>query len=73
MQAQAERTGALILAEGIETEEHHRFAVELGATLGQGWLFGRPGVLLPAAERTLMVPTQIPWLSGIPRPAARSP
>jgi len=41
--AHAERTGALVLAEGIETEEHLATARALGATLGQGWLFGRPG------------------------------
>jgi diguanylate cyclase (GGDEF)-like protein/PAS domain S-box-containing protein len=41
--AHAERTGALILAEGIETEEHLATARALGATLGQGWYFGRPG------------------------------
>jgi EAL domain-containing protein (putative c-di-GMP-specific phosphodiesterase class I) len=49
--AQAERTGALILAEGIETEEHRARAVAMGATLGQGWLLGRPAALpdqLPA-------------------------
>jgi EAL domain-containing protein (putative c-di-GMP-specific phosphodiesterase class I) len=43
--AQAERTGALILAEGIETQEHRRRALAMGATLGQGWLLGRPGPL----------------------------
>ena len=41
--AHAERTGAVVLAEGIETEEHLVMARALGATLGQGWLFGRPG------------------------------
>ncbi len=41
--AHAERTGAVILAEGIETEQHLATARALGATLGQGWLFGRPG------------------------------
>ena len=40
--AHAERTGAIILAEGIETEQQHRRALGLGATLGQGYLFGRP-------------------------------
>jgi EAL domain-containing protein (putative c-di-GMP-specific phosphodiesterase class I) len=45
--AEAERTGALILAEGIETEEHLRRARALGASYGQGWLFGRPGELRP--------------------------
>ena len=41
--AEAERSGAVILAEGIETEEHLQRALALGATYGQGWLFGRPG------------------------------
>jgi diguanylate cyclase (GGDEF)-like protein/PAS domain S-box-containing protein len=41
--AHAERTGAVVLAEGIETPEHLATARALGATLGQGWYFGRPG------------------------------
>ncbi|WP_249523453.1 EAL domain-containing protein [Modestobacter marinus] len=41
--AYAESTGALVLAEGIETGPHLAMARGLGATLGQGWLFGRPG------------------------------
>ncbi|GAA4988589.1 sensor domain-containing phosphodiesterase [Kineococcus glutinatus] len=49
--AQAERDGTLVLAEGVETEEQCATAVALGASLGQGWLFGRPGPL-PAAVRT---------------------
>lgn len=40
--AHAERTEALLLAEGIETVQHLDAALALGATLGQGWLFGRP-------------------------------
>jgi len=44
--AYAESTGALVLAEGIETPEHARTARALGARLGQGWLFGRPASLL---------------------------
>ncbi len=43
--AYAEETGAVILAEGIENEQHLLAANSLGATLGQGWLFGRPGPL----------------------------
>ena len=43
--AQAERTGAIVLAEGIETEEHRARALAMGATLGQGWLLGRPVAL----------------------------
>jgi diguanylate cyclase (GGDEF)-like protein/PAS domain S-box-containing protein len=46
----AERSGALILAEGIETAEHLATAQGLGAVLGQGWWFGRPA-LLPDLER----------------------
>ncbi len=43
--AEAERTGAIVLAEGIETEAHERTARALGATIGQGWRFGRPSRL----------------------------
>lgn len=39
--AYAERTGATILAEGIETPEHLATARGMGAHLGQGWFFGR--------------------------------
>ncbi len=55
--AYAERTGALVLAEGIETAEHLVMARALGATLGQGWLFGRPqtgpSAQFPVAELVL--------------------
>ena len=44
--AHHERTGATILAEGIETDEHLEQALAYGATLGQGYRFGRPGDLL---------------------------
>ncbi|TNM69629.1 EAL domain-containing protein [Streptomyces sp. NP160] len=40
--AYAEDSGALVLAEGIEHEAHLRLAQALGAGLGQGWMFGRP-------------------------------
>jgi DICT domain-containing protein len=46
----ADRTGAIVLAEGIETEEHRRTALALGARYGQGWLFGRPGELRPSGR-----------------------
>ncbi len=42
VRAYAERTGAEVVAEGIETEEDRLRALVLGATLGQGWLWGRP-------------------------------
>ena len=41
--AHAEATGAVLLAEGIEDGRHLTMASALGASLGQGWLFGRPG------------------------------
>jgi EAL domain-containing protein (putative c-di-GMP-specific phosphodiesterase class I) len=44
--AEVERSGAVLLAEGIETEEHLVRARAMGATLGQGWLFGRPRELV---------------------------
>jgi EAL domain-containing protein (putative c-di-GMP-specific phosphodiesterase class I) len=47
--AHSERTGAVILAEGVETQAHLDQALALGATLGQGWLFGRPAPLVKAA------------------------
>lgn len=43
--AHQERTGAVVMAEGIETEEHLEQALALGASLGQGYLFGRPDSL----------------------------
>ncbi|GIH97329.1 EAL domain-containing protein [Planobispora siamensis] len=43
--AHAERTGAMVLAEGIESEQDVATARALGARWGQGWLFGRPGPL----------------------------
>lgn len=47
--AHAERTGAVVLAEGVETEQHRVTARALGATYGQGWLFGRPVAEVPNA------------------------
>lgn len=46
-------TGAAVLAEGIESERDRARAVRLGATLGQGWLFG--AALAGADVRTRMV------------------
>lgn len=40
--AHAERTGAWVLAEGIETPAHETASRAMGASLGQGWLYGRP-------------------------------
>ena len=51
--SQAEHTGATVLAEGIETEEHRETALAMGARLGQGWLFGHPAPLPPPQDRPL--------------------
>ena len=47
--AYAESSGAIILAEGVETPRQLVRARALGATLAQGWHFGRPSALAPAA------------------------
>ena len=38
----AHQLGAVVVAEGIETEQLAEEVAALGADLGQGWLFGRP-------------------------------
>jgi EAL domain-containing protein (putative c-di-GMP-specific phosphodiesterase class I) len=43
--AHTERTGSVLLAEGIESDDHLEQALALGASLGQGYQFGRPGSL----------------------------
>ena len=67
--AYAESSGALVLAEGIETAEQVMTARMMGATLGQGWYFGRPGPL-PAGRRT--AGTALPLLHVAPATAAAS-
>jgi PAS domain S-box-containing protein len=64
--AYAESTGAVVLAEGIEDGGHLRMARALGATLGQGWLFGRPGPGAVPGQRTgaLRLPTPRPSHAG---------
>jgi EAL domain-containing protein (putative c-di-GMP-specific phosphodiesterase class I) len=54
--AEVERTGATVLAEGIETQRHRALAYSMGATLGQGWKFGRPG---PLPQHWQTTPTQV--------------
>ena len=60
--AQAERTGAVILAEGIETPEQLRTARAYGATLGQGWLLGRP---VPEIPITSALTSAVPILAPL--------
>lgn len=48
---EVERTGATILAEGVETKRHEEVVRALGAPLAQGWLYGKPtGDPAPAEE-----------------------
>ncbi|CAN5705017.1 hypothetical protein BH09ACT8_BH09ACT8_43970 [soil metagenome] len=55
--AHHERTGTTILAEGIETDVHLEQALALGAQLGQGFRFGRPGPLNLAPPTGKWAPT----------------
>jgi hypothetical protein len=66
--AQAERTGAVVLAEGIETKKHEALAHSMGAHLGQGWLYGRPVALpeVPVARPLHLPPTLRPATSTAP-------
>jgi EAL domain-containing protein (putative c-di-GMP-specific phosphodiesterase class I) len=56
--AEAERSNLTILSEGIETLEHERTSLAFGATLGQGWLYGKPAPLpaeLPEPTRQVQL------------------
>lgn len=61
VQAFVEEHGGAVVAEGIETDEHLERALVLGATFGQGYLFGRPGPLpdpLPRPRVTIPLATR---------------
>jgi hypothetical protein len=62
----AEQGGALILAEGIETEVHLDTAAALGATLAQGWYFGQPTAepIPHPGSKELLFPTATPNGNG---------
>ncbi len=75
MLAQAEATGARILAEGVESEEHMAVALATSASLGQGWYFGRPQpafATLDAPEAPLEFSGGPVW-SASGRPSSWSP
>jgi hypothetical protein len=74
VRAYAAESGAAVLAEGIETEAHHERAVALGATLGQGWLYGRPSPFgdTSPCRRPAPASSSAPSRSSAP-PPSRSP
>jgi EAL domain-containing protein (putative c-di-GMP-specific phosphodiesterase class I) len=79
VRAQAERTDAVVVAEGIETIKHAREAVAAGATIGQGFLFGHPAPLpTPMPKPGPAIPLQVPADASAETPwevvaAAREP
>jgi EAL domain-containing protein (putative c-di-GMP-specific phosphodiesterase class I) len=72
VRAHAEFTGATILAEGVENEEHLARARALGATLGEGWLFGRPAALPSDTSRRRDVLDRTPSVVSRRRSSAGS-
>ena len=68
--AHRERRGTLIIAEGIETDEHLEQALAWGATLGQGFLFGKPG---PLPAQTPTVAWSAPIVTSCARGEFESP
>jgi diguanylate cyclase (GGDEF)-like protein/PAS domain S-box-containing protein len=64
--------GGLVLAECVETEEQAAAATELGADLGQGWLFGRPERRMATPTRGTIGTTATPAATRI-TPAAAGP
>lgn len=74
--AHAERSGCLLLAEGIERKAHVDAALAFGARLGQGWKFGRPtrkvsrdlsqiiGIELPSAPTTVVSDSPFDAIAG---------
>ncbi|KGM16707.1 hypothetical protein N867_17055 [Actinotalea fermentans ATCC 43279 = JCM 9966 = DSM 3133] len=68
VRAYAEEFGRDVVAEGVETAGDRTRAVVLGATLGQGWLWGRPDPApRPADGRALRVRASLPRLGRAPR------
>jgi EAL domain-containing protein (putative c-di-GMP-specific phosphodiesterase class I) len=52
--------GVQTVAEMVEREDQHNILQDLGVTLGQGWLYGRPSPDIPPPERVIVrVPRKI--------------
>jgi EAL domain-containing protein (putative c-di-GMP-specific phosphodiesterase class I) len=67
-QRYADATGAVLLAEGVETDRHLATARRIGATYAQGYLFGRPSRLPRSFEFTNK--TEVVDTPGTARPLA---
>ncbi|NEK59491.1 diguanylate cyclase [Geodermatophilus sabuli] len=73
VRAEAERSGAVLLAEGIENEQQLERALAMGARLGQGWMFGRPGRLVVTGMSALAIPPPPPAIVPGSAAAAHTP
>ena len=67
--AQAERSGATILVEGVETLDQARAGDALGASLAQGWLYGRREVEIELPDLPA-IPIVLPGRHADPRDLA---
>lgn len=56
----ARSTGAIVVAEGIESRDERQRALTLGAHWGQGYFFDRPAPLLPTAAAPVVTPAPVP-------------
>ena len=52
----ADSLGLEVVAEGIESEEQRQQLRLLGLTLGQGYLFSRPGSMVEVSARLAAAP-----------------
>jgi EAL domain-containing protein (putative c-di-GMP-specific phosphodiesterase class I) len=71
--AYAERTGAIVLAEGVETDAHVVAATAVGATHAQGWLYGRPGPLPHAGAGAAAGASALRFVPRAPRAPGTTP
>jgi EAL domain-containing protein (putative c-di-GMP-specific phosphodiesterase class I) len=62
--AYAESTGAVVLAEGIETARHLATAKTMGVTVGQGWHYGRPEKLPEVSRAGARLPLLSSGVAG---------
>ncbi len=65
LQNLAQDLDALVIAEGVETEEEYSSLMQIGIPFGQGYLFGRPGPDLP--KTALRTPLSVTSPAGPPR------